>query len=632
MPVAHELLPRHAGKAWIAPVESLAAEILVAVGETRLTETHPRCQPTKQLGVRQRLAERRDRRLVELDVQMAVGLVDVQLFHVAARRQQDVGIVGGVGLEEVVYDGEQVVAGKPAHHLARLWGDCQRVAVVDEDRLDRRPRVQQVVADGAHVDDARRRMRHQVGPFERGRVHRVIARGGQQDAAGGVAPGTGERRQAGDRAQRHAAAGGAVDAVVGTDRRWPRAAVGLRQLLDDARLDAADRRHACRRKRPHALGEFREAQGVAGDVVLVEEVVADQHVHQAERQRAVGSRQQGDVLVAAVGGHRPAGVDGDQARTAPPRFLRQAPEMKVGDDAVAAPDEDQPRVDDVLGVEADARTDRRAVAHGAGAGADRPVELRGAETVEETAVERTVAEQPRVAGIAVGDDRLGTMAGDDAAETVGDGVQRLVPADPFEARARPLRADAPQRMQQALRVMDALGVVRHLGAQHAGSRRVIGRAGDLQHAALADRDLECAGVRAVMRTGATYRVADGVFGNRLRHGRVSSGKGWVGDGDTITGCRLPGHASNQQRLHQRILRVLVELDVQPGRHLIGQIEQLATAGDWQQQGLRAFLDGDLGQAGGVVDRLDRAAEGDLADNNQASANRLAQKSAAQRDQ
>jgi hypothetical protein len=98
-------------------------------------------------------------------------------------------------------------------------------------------------------------------------------------------------------------------------------------------------------------------------------------------------------------------------RRAPRRFrlLRQAPEVQVGDDAVAAPEDDQPRIDDVFGVEADAAADRRPVAHRAGAGADRPVELRGAETVEEAAVHRPVAEQAGVAGVAVGNDRLGAV-------------------------------------------------------------------------------------------------------------------------------------------------------------------------------------------------------------------------------
>jgi hypothetical protein len=156
--VGLELLPRQAGEARIAPVEGLAAEVLRRCRQSTASLKPIPGQATEQFGVRQRLAERRDRRLVDLDVQMAVGLVDVELFHVAGGRQQDVGVVGGVGLEEVVDDGEQVVAGEAAHHLARLRGDRHRIAVVDEQRLDRRLRVQQVVADGAHVDRSRRRV------------------------------------------------------------------------------------------------------------------------------------------------------------------------------------------------------------------------------------------------------------------------------------------------------------------------------------------------------------------------------------------------------------------------------------------------------------------------------------------
>jgi hypothetical protein len=222
-------------------------------------------------------------------------------------------------------------------------------------------------------------------------------------------------------------------------------------------------------------------------------------MHQAERQCAVGSRQQRDVLVALVGGHRAAGIDGDQARAAPLRFLRQAPEVQVGDDAVATPEDDQPRIDDVLGVEADAGADRRPVAHRAGAGADRPVELGGAETVEEAAVHRPVAEQARVAGVAVGNDRVGAVGCADLAEALGDRRQRRVPGDALEARAGPLGADPAQGVEQPVGVVDALGVVGDLGAQHAGRRRVIGRAGDLDDAPVGDasrRVRRCPGNRA----------------------------------------------------------------------------------------------------------------------------------------
>ena len=49
--------------------------------------------------------------------------------------------------------------------------------------------------------------------------------------------------------------------------------------------------------------------------------------------------------------------------------------------------------------------------------------------------------------------------------------------------------------------------------------------------------------------------------------------------------------SISQRFEQRVAPILVELDVQLGGHLVKQIEPLPAARRWQQQGLRAFLNG-----------------------------------------
>jgi hypothetical protein len=53
------------------------------------------------------------------------------------------------------------------------------------------------------------------------------------------------------------------------------------------------------------------AERVARDVVLVEPALARQHVDEAERERAVGARQQRNVLVALLGRQRAVRVDGD---------------------------------------------------------------------------------------------------------------------------------------------------------------------------------------------------------------------------------------------------------------------------------------------------------------------------------
>jgi hypothetical protein len=87
----------------------------------------------------------------------------------------------------------------------------------------------------------------------------------------------------------------------------------VRKVFDFRRVQAADCRHALRRVRQRPFPEGLETERVVHDVVVIEEVVADQHVHHSEGQGAVGSRQQGDVLVTLVDACRAAGVDGDQA-------------------------------------------------------------------------------------------------------------------------------------------------------------------------------------------------------------------------------------------------------------------------------------------------------------------------------
>lgn len=83
------------------------------------------------------------------------------------------------------------------------------------------------------------------------------------------------------------------------------------------------------------------------------------------------------------------------------------------------------------------------------------------------------------------------------------------------------------------------------------------------------------------------------------------------------------------RLEQGVAGVGVELDVDSGGHVVAEVEQLTAAGDghWQRGG--SLFDGDLGDGDGVVDRLNRTAEVDLADNDQAAAGRLLEQCRAQ---
>lgn len=76
--------------------------------------------------------------------------------------------------------------------------------------------------------------------------------------------------------------------------------------------------------------------------------------------------------------------------------------------------------------------------------------------------------------------------------------------------------------------------------------------------------------------------------------------------------------SLRQRLHQRLLRVRVETDVDLGRQVVGQVEQLLASGDRHQQRAGSLVDGQLGDLDGVVDRVDGTAKVQAAGYDQAT--------------
>ncbi len=61
------------------------------------------------------------------------------------------------------------------------------------------------------------------------------------------------------------------------------------------------------------LAQFVESQRMAADVVVIDQIVADQHVHEPERERGIGARQQRNVRMAFFRRERAVGIDGDRA-------------------------------------------------------------------------------------------------------------------------------------------------------------------------------------------------------------------------------------------------------------------------------------------------------------------------------
>ncbi len=273
-----------------------------------------------------------------------------------------------------MHHAEQVFAREPANDPRRMRRHRDRIRVVHEQRAQRRiAGVEQGVADAGHVDRARL-VPDQVGPLQRLAVDRIRAARRQQRATGRVAPCADQCGQARRGAHCHAAASVALHAVVETNGGGANGAVVARELHDGACLESCDLRDALRRIFGCALLERVEAKRVARDVVVVEQVLGNEYVHHAQRQRGIGAWQQRQMHVALLGSLAAVGIDGDEFRTASFGLLHAAPEVQVGNDRIRAPDQDQSGMLELLEIGADRCADGRRIASLSGARTDGAVE------------------------------------------------------------------------------------------------------------------------------------------------------------------------------------------------------------------------------------------------------------------
>ena len=244
--------------------------------------------------------------------------------------------------------------------------------------------------------------------------------------------------------------------------------------------------------------------------------VAEQHVHDGAGQRAVGAGLQAQRQVGLLHGAVLVDVDRHDlgaALLAGAHGVRHHVDLRV--DRIGAPDHHQVRLGHL------ARIDARQLAGAgdeAGPGqrrADRLVHLRVALGMAQ-AVDAVAHHEAHRAGIVVGPDRLGAVAALGRQHRLGRQVERVVPGDALEA-ARALGPDAAHRMQQAVRVMDALGVARHFGADDAGRVGVVLRPVHAADAAVVQQlDIERTGRRAVVRAGGMADLGVRVHGRSWR--------------------------------------------------------------------------------------------------------------------
>ena len=259
------------------------------------------------------------------------------------------------------------------------------------------------------------------------------------------------------------AAGLPLDSDPEANRRGLRLCIFARQSHDIRDRDAGDARNPLRRIFLRALLKLRVADCVFLYVVAIDQIFIDDYIDHTQRQRAVGAGPDRNVPVGFFGGAIAHRIDHHHLRAATPGLRDNRPQMKVGTDYVTGPDDDVAGVNEALRVGAWRGTDRHYVAGGGPGGAKGALAYRRAEPVEERIADVEAVEQALGAEIAVGQNRLHAVLGDDCSEAARDLVERRIPTYPFELAA-PLGSAAPQRMQNAVRTVDAFDIVIDLDA------------------------------------------------------------------------------------------------------------------------------------------------------------------------
>jgi hypothetical protein len=347
-----------------------------------------------------------------------------------------------------------------------------------------------------------------------------------------VLPCTGERGQHGDGASCGSAIVAALYAVVDADDCWRGGGVVVGEAFDVVDRDAGQGGNVVGWIFSDALAKLIEAAGPASDVVLIVEVVADDDVHHAKRERGVGAGIDGDVPVRGASGAGGVGVDDDELCAIAPRFFDEGPEMDVVAVDVCGPGDDELRLREGFGIGAEFAAVDRDERLASGFRADGAVELRGAKAMEEASIHRAVIQDADGAGVGVGQDRFGSVLAGDGGEAGRDGREGFIPGDALEGfrfasmgqRSFGDAGATAHGVEETVGRVDAVEVFRYFTAEKAAGDGMVGVAAEFGRlSGLVDGDEDSTGVGAVV--GADGMDCPGGHRNRVQG----------------TGCRVQGN-------------------------------------------------------------------------------------------
>src|SRR5581483_11211341 len=226
----------------------------------------------------------------------------------------------------------------------------------------------------------------------------------------------------------------ALDAVIesygcGRSPIAPGAAVGEPKRFDRLHTQAGDRSRALGRvlRTQRVLTKPLPVIGELVEVVAIFQALAEEDVHHRQREQAVSARTNLQVLVSERGSTRAVRIDNDELAALAAGLLNERPEVNVVAVDVAGPDNNQAGMREVLRGCSQPSPIDALERSGSSRGADRAIELRGAEPIEEPAIHRTVAKLADGARVAVRENALRAELSRDLLKPSRDLAQRFVP-------------------------------------------------------------------------------------------------------------------------------------------------------------------------------------------------------------
>jgi len=231
--------------------------------------------------------------------------------------------------------------------------------------------------------------------------------------------------------------------------------------------------------------------------------VAHDDVHQAHRERNIGTGINGNMPVGNLRRSRPVGIDHHQLAAIAPRLLDERPEVDVVAVNVGCPGNDVFRVAELLGLGTDLPPVNGNHGFAARGGANGAQQLRCTQAMEKPHIHGAAVQYTQVAAIGIGQYRFRAERSADPLQAGDDFIQGLLPADAPKCRcpARAFRSHPPHGIEHPVGRVNTVKIFRNFRAQKSLGDGVIGIPLNACCPPILHRDQRSAGVGTIVRAG-----------------------------------------------------------------------------------------------------------------------------------